>query len=230
MRLFADIAHFLFERRRLVAVAVAPLVDAPVEEIFRRGRRGERGDQNRARPREQQEIRRKTHHRGEQLFRVRPERLGRVSVALAGADGALLQFEYLRVLRERIRHHAGFIMQLPDEKEPHVLAGVKRRVLEICADRRAREQHGGKNAERREQTRNARALLHAAHDLRREQQPGHAGAGRGERFYERQDRHVVPARLGGLPQHPPAVLPQTVARFFPVLFFHRNHLFFSGIL
>ena len=226
--LVGNIVHFLFERGGLVAVAVAPLVDAPVDEILRRGRHGEHGEKPRARIREQQQIHHKAQRRGEKLLLIHPERLARAAVVYGRAYGLLLQFEDLRVLGERIGHHAGFIMDLADERKAHIDSREHRRVLQIGADRRAHEQRPGENADRREQARDRGSFLHAADDLRREQKAGNAHARHGERPDDRNDRHIVPVHRVRLPQHPEHVLPQIVARLFR-FFFHRNHLFFARI-
>ena len=209
-------------------MAVAPLVDAPVDEILRRGRHGEHGEKPRARIREQQQIHHKAQRRGEKLLLIHPERLARAAVIHGRAYGLLLQFEDLRVLGERIGHHAGFIMDLADERKAHIDSREHRRVLQIGADRRAHEQRPGENADRREQARDRGSFLHAADDLRREQQTGNARACNGERTDYRDDRHIVPVHGVRLPQHPEHVLPQIVARLFR-FFFHRNHLFFARI-
>ena len=90
LRLVGNIVHFLFERGGLVAVAVAPLVDAPVDEILRRGRHGERGEKPRARIREQQQIHHKAQRRGEKLLLVQPDGLARAAVVAGRAVGPLL--------------------------------------------------------------------------------------------------------------------------------------------
>ena len=227
-RLVGNIVHFLFERGGLVAVAVAPLVDAPVDEILRRGRHGERGEKPRARIREQQQIHHKAQRRGEKLLLIHPERLARAAVIYGRAYGLLLQLENFRVLGERIGHHAGLIMDLADERKAHIDSREHRRVLQIGADRRTHEQHPGEHGDRRENTRKARPVLYAADDLRREQETRNARARHGERFYDSEYLHIVPVRRVRLPQHPEHVLPQTVARLFR-FFFHRNHLFFARI-
>ena len=228
LRLVGNIVHALFQRGGLVAVAVAPLVDAPVDEILRRGRHGERGEKPRARIREQQQIHHKAQRRGEKLLLIHPERLARAAVIYGRAYGLLLQLENFRVLGERIGHHAGLIMDLADEREAHIDSREHRRVLQIGADRRAHEQHPGEHGDRRENTRKARPFLYAADDLRREQETRNARARHGERFYDSEYRHIVPVRRVRLPQHPEYVLPQIVARLFR-FFFHRNHLFFARI-
>ena len=227
-RLVGNIVHFLFERGGLVAVTVAPLVDAPVDEILRRGRHGERGEKPCARIREQQQIHYKAQRRGEKLLLIHPERLARAAVIYGRAYGLLLQLENFRVLGERIGHHAGLIMDLADERKAHIDSREHRRVLQIGADRRTHEQHPGEHGDRRENTRKARPILYAADDLRREQEARNARARHGERFYDSEYRHIVPVCRVRLPQHPEHVLPQTVARLFR-FFFHRNHLFFARI-
>ena len=227
-RLVGNIVHFLFERGGLVAVTVAPLVDAPVDEILRRGRHGERGEKPYARIREQQQIHYKAQRRGEKLLLIHPERLARAAVIYGRAYGLLLQLENFRVLGERVGHHAGLIMDLADERKAHIDSREHRRVLQIGADRRTHEQHPGEHGDRRENTRKARPFLYAADDLRREQETRNARARHGERFYDSEYRHIVPVRRVRLPQHPEHVLPQTVARLFR-FFFHRNHLFFARI-
>ena len=207
-------------------MAVAPLVDAPVDKVFRRGRRGERGKKPCARIREQQQVYDKAQRRGEQLLLVQPDGLARAAVAAGRAVGPLLQFEDLRVLGERIGHHAGFIMDLADDREAHIHPREQRPMLQIVSDRRAHEQRPGKHGDRREKAGERSALLHAADDLRREQQTGNAHARHGERLYDSEHRYIVPVHRVRLPQHPEHVLPQTVARLFR-FFFHRNHLFFS---
>ena len=209
-------------------MAVAPLVDAPVDEILRRGRHGERGEKPRARIREQQQIHHKAQRRGEKLLLIHPERLARAAVIHGRAYGLLLQLENFRVLGERIGHHAGLIMDLANERKAHIHPREHRRVLQIGADRRAHEQHPGEHGDRRENTRKARPFLYAADDLRREQETRNACARHGERFYDSEYRHIVPVRRVRLPQHPEHVLPQIVARLFR-FFFHRNHLFFARI-
>ena len=139
-RLVGNIVHFLFERGGLVAVTVAPLVDAPVDEILRRGRHGERGEKPYARIREQQQIHYKAQRRGEKLLLIHPERLARAAVIYGRAYGLLLQLENFRVLGERIGHHAGLIMDLADERKAHIDSREHRRVLQIGADRRTHEQ------------------------------------------------------------------------------------------
>ena len=209
-------------------MAVAPLVDAPVDEVLRRGRHGERGEKPYARIREQQQIHYKAQRRGEKLLLIHPERLARAAVIYGRAYGLLLQLENFRVLGERIGHHAGLIMDLADERKAHIDSREHRRVLQIGADRRTHEQHPGEHGDRRENTRKARPFLYAADDLRREQETRNARARHGERFYDSEYRHIVPARRVRLPQHPEHILPQTVARLFR-FFFHRNHLFFARI-
>ena len=223
-----NIVHFLFERGGLVAVAVAPLVDAPVDEILRRGRHGERGEKPRARIREQQQVHHKAQRRGEKILLVQPDGFARAAVVAGRAVGPLLQLENLRVLGERIGHHAGFIMDLADDCKTHIHPREQRPMLQIVSDRRAHEQRPGENADRREQARDRGSFLHAADDLRREQQTGNARACNGERTDYRDDRHIVPVHGVRLPQHPEHVLPQIVARLFR-FFFHRNHLFFARI-
>ena len=228
LRLARNIVHFLFERGGLVAVAVAPLVDAPVDEVLRRGRHGERGEKPYARIREQQQVHHKAQRCGEQLLLVHPERLARAAVIHGRAYGLLLQLENFRVLGERIGHHAGLIMDLADERKAHIDSREHRRVLQIGADRRTHEQHSGEHGDRRENTRKARPVLYAADDLRREQETRNARARHGERLYDSEYLHIVPVHRVRLPQHPEHVLPQIVARLFR-FFFHRNHLFFARI-
>ena len=228
LRLVGNIVHFLFERGGLVAVTVAPLVDAPVDKVFCHGRHGERGEQPRACIREQQQIHYKAQRRGEKLLLIHPERLARAAVIYGRAYGLLLQLENFRVLGERIGHHAGLIMDLADERKAHIDPREHRRVLQIGADRRTHEQHPGEHGDRRENTRKARPFLYAADDLRRKQETRNARARHGERPDDRDDRHIVPVLRVRLPQHPEHVLPQIVARLFR-FFFHRNHLFFARI-
>ena len=209
-------------------MAVAPLVDAPVDEVFRRGRHGERGEQPRARIREQQEIHDKAQCRGEKLLLVQPDGLARAAVVAGRAAGPLLQLEDLRVLGERIGHHAGFIMDLADDRKTHIHPREQRPMMQIVSDRRAHEQRPSKHGDRREKAGERSSLLHAADDLRREQKAGNAHARHGERPDDRNDRHIVPVHRVRLPQHPEHILPQIVARLFR-FFFHRNHLFFARI-
>ena len=209
-------------------MAVAPLVDAPVDEILRRGRHGERGEKPRARIREQQQIHHKAQRRGEKLLLVQPDGLARAAVVAGRAGGPLLQLEDLRVLGERIGHHAGFIMDFADDRKTHIHPREQRPMLQIVSDRRAHEQRPSKHGDRREKAGEGSSLLHAADDLRREQKAGNAHARHGERPDDRNDRHIVPVLRVRLPQHPEHVLPQIVARLFR-FFFHRNHLFFARI-
>ena len=228
LRLVGNIVHFLFERGGLVAVTVAPLVDAPVDKVLRRGRHGERGEQPRARVREQQEVHDEAQRRGEKLLLVQPDGLARAAVVAGRTAGPLLQLEDLRVLGERIGHHAGFIMDFADDRKTHIHPREQRPMLQIVSDRRAHEQRPGKHGDRREKAGEGSSLLHAADDLRREQKAGNAHARHGERTDDRDDRHIVPVHRVRLPQHPEHVLPQIVARLFR-FFFHRNHLFFARI-